>query len=957
MIVNMNDGREITIVADEKQQNSAINIRSIQAASLYRCNNGYKFRISKGKEKPEYKESYLDFGNAVINSSLFAEYARKHGVTVKKHISLDFLMIKFDFGVDEDNSFEGECKPPVSAEDLRKYYYENGAVITWKTYNSKTGEVIPGTEKTVKYQMLMRSPGKAKEGHCIFIRDDLLDKTRKYLTMGLWDRMEDVKGAQIVEMSAYAPLITATAIDYINIPLENIFVLKDEEVSVCKKAVAVGVKDKECLRIEKDFPQFEGYINKFNLTFYKKKAENNPNLIKVEQTKKSLEEHGIDVSLCPTKEVIDKKKQCHVDRSSEPMKITNILWDGMGLIDESMFPKNKIGFIYCRSHFFKSCLFRGKIQEYFKDSYGENYETAYETDMIGRRMKVTDIKVIITENSLKWIKFLKLMSKDGSIQSAFNYYDKFMKKDGECFAIVKTAHPSKWGDLQRGSFQINNTLLTTCYKVLREISKESTDYCNNMKLSDEAFLKHLAITGSAKYSINNVLIDLYRINDEFRYMEYFKRKKVSIINEFKDQRLKLGKLLQHGDNLTICGNPIAMLRKVASQTNDDFLDEQCFKQIEGGIQCYTTRFPEGERIAGFRSPHNSMNNIVHLENVYPEPIKTYFPDLSDNVVIINGIGTDVQSRLNGQDLDTDSIYATNQKNMVDLAKEAYLCYPTIINNIKTIGASEYDKSMKSYAMMDTNISKAQYAIGYASNIAQLALSYYFDEGCNNEALEDIFIMCSVLAQVAIDSAKRNFEIKVSSELSRISKMECMKRDPRYPVFYAEVQKYNNKKKKRGKKLEIKNDEIGYFNCPMDILYRIIDNEIINLTEHKEMNTKIYKEKDVGVKPIFEYKEKVNNRKQYPKVISIINEYHENVRKIDRTSDGYHVDKLNEFELCMKKLKNVTININTMGALIDFSFTRGNEDIRDSLLIVLYDKDKELFLDCFKKTEKRSQEVT
>lgn len=314
----------------------------------------------------------------------------------------------------------------------------------------------------------------------------------------------------------------------------------------------------------------------------------------------------------------------------------------------------------------------------------------------------------------------------------------------------------------------------------------------------------------------------------------------------------------------------------------------------------------------------------------------------------------LESRLNGQDLDTDSIFATNQKNIVDLAREAYLSYPTIVNNIKTVGVSEYDKSMKSYAMMDTNISKAQYAIGYASNIAQLALSYYFDKGRNNKALEDIFIMCSVLAQVAIDSAKRNFEIKVSSELSRISKMECMKKDIKYPTFYAEVQKYNNKKKKR-KRFEIKKD-IGYFNCPMDILYKIIDNEIIDLREHKELNTKTYREGEVGVRPIFEYVEKVNNRKQYPKVISIIREYHENVGKIDKTGDSYHVDRLNEFELCMKKLKNVNINKNTMGALINFSFMPGNEDIRDSLLIVLYDKDKKLFLESFKSTEKRSQET-
>ena len=88
----------------------------------------------------------------------------------------------------------------------------------------------------------------------------------------------------------------------------------------------------------------------------------------------------------------------------------------MGIISDEIFPKNMEGFIYCRSHFFKSCLFRGNIQDYFKDYYGDNYDTAYKTDMMGRRMKVSDIKVIITENSLKWTKFLDLMNRSGTIE-------------------------------------------------------------------------------------------------------------------------------------------------------------------------------------------------------------------------------------------------------------------------------------------------------------------------------------------------------------------------------------------------------------------------------------------------------------------------------------------------------------------------------------------------------------
>lgn len=948
---------------NKNHNSSAIKIKSIQAASLYRYTNGYKF-VLKEKRKNEdgsfsieikYTDSYLDFGNAVINNSLFAEYVRKHGVTVtKNNKSLDFLMMKFDWGVDADDSNKKQIKHSMTAQELRDYYYENGATVTWKTYDSKNRKAIIGKEKIITYRMLMRTPGKAKEGYCLFVREKLHKNVLNYLTMGLWDKMPNIKGAKIVEMSAYAPLITATAIDYIHIPIDNIFVLEDEKSSFMKKAITVKTHDVRHIRRERDYSAFEEYINKFGLTFYKEKSQSDPKLVLINRSKKDLETHGIDVNLCPKRDITYIKKECYCDREKKETEITNILWDGMGLIDESIFPSGMEGYIYCRSHFFKSCLFRGDIQNYFRDFFGDEYDTAYETDLTGRKIKVTDIKVIITENSLKWMKFLELMSKSGTIEDGFKYYSKFMKKDGEMFAIVKTAHSSKYGELQRSSFQMNNTMLTTDKEILKKIARTSIEYCNELKTNDEAFLKYLEITGSTRYSINNVLIDLYRLNDDFRYTEYFKKKKTVKINELKDQRIKLGKLFQRGDNLTICGNPVAMLMKVTGQ---DFLQESCFKQFNDRIHCYTSRFPEGEMIAGFRSPHNSPNNIIYLENVYPSKIRQYFPNLGDNIIIINGIGTDVQSRLNGQDLDTDGIFATNQKDIVELAKKAYLDYPTIINNIQPVGASEYDKSMKSYSKMDSNISSAQYDIGLSSNMAQLALSYWFDGGCQNQALEDVFIMCSVLSQVAIDSCKRNFEIKVGSELSRISKMSCMNRTPKYPVFYAEVQKYNNKKRK-GHKLEIKSKDVDYFNCPMDVLLKILDTEIIDLREHKELNTKTYKESEIGVTPIFEYRaNKVKvDRKQYQKVISIVREYDESVRNLDCDKDYYYEERLNEFEICMGKLRNLTIKNDTMYTLIAYAFKPGNENIRDNLLVVLYDKDKESFLKCFKKSKKVHKKV-
>lgn len=908
-----------------KRSVQSIKIKSIQANSLYLVNNNKE----DSEKDNEQKKPRLDLGEAVINDSLFADYMKHHGVTVNKRgRSKDFIVMKFDYGI----------KGGMSASKLREYYYKNGATVNWK-YCDADGNVT--YEEIIVYKMLMRSPGKAKEGDCIFIRKKFHSKAIEYLTMNLWDKIP-LENAPIVEMSAYAPLTTATAIDYITIQMENILIVKDEDVYSMVNAVTVKTKDVPYKRNVIDWDETEKLINECGYTFYKKKQKKNPKLQYIHKTKGALKEIGICEH--PLKTEVYYKKECYVDRSEGKTKVKNTLWDGMGLIDDEIFPQNKgmDGFIYCRSHFFKSCLFRGNIQEYFKDYFGSDYETATVTDMFGNEFQAKDIKVIITENTIKWIKFTDLMG--GSEIAAYKYYKRFMRKHKERFAIVKTAHASKYGDLQRSSYQINNSFPCVDTEILKRIAKVSFDYCNALKTEHKAFMKHLAINASKRYDISNVLIALDEWNECFKYTQYFKDERNDITSKFKNERLKLGKLLQYGDNLTICGNPVALLMKATGQKN--FLEENCFQKIEGGIQCCTSRFEDGERIAGFRSPHNSPNNIVYLENVYPKPVKKYFSNLGDNVIIINGIGTDVQSRLNGQDLDTDSIYATNQPDIVDISKRAYSDYPTIINDIGLTGKSAYGKDMKSYAKMDSSISSAQYAIGNASNVAQLALSYYFDGGSENIELEDVFIICSVLAQVAIDSAKRTYDVNVNSELARLSGLPCMQPEDgkKYPIFYAKVQKLKNNGKK--KKKEIRKDEVRFFNTPMEILADIIEENVIDIRKNKKYILPTY-----NLNTVFRYEpDRKRDSKQYKKIISIVQEYDREVKKLDISKSDYSKDVDNLFDICMGKLKNLSINKATMSALIAYAFVP-NGDIRNRLLTVLYDKDNELFLKCFKKSVK------
>lgn len=108
-----------------------------------------------------------------------------------------------------------------TTDELRNYMYNYGVIVEYITY-SRNGN-IKKREK-LHYKMLYRSTGKAKKGTCMFIVDRLYDKAIKFLRMGI--ELSD-ENPMIVEISAYAPLISSAIVGKIKINPKNILVLKD----------------------------------------------------------------------------------------------------------------------------------------------------------------------------------------------------------------------------------------------------------------------------------------------------------------------------------------------------------------------------------------------------------------------------------------------------------------------------------------------------------------------------------------------------------------------------------------------------------------------------------------------------------------------------------------------------------------------------------------------------------
>ena len=136
------------------------------------------------------------------------------------------------------------------------------------------------------------------------------------------------------------------------------------------------------------------------------------------------------------------------------------------------------------------------------------------------------------------------------------------------------------------------------------------------------------------------------------------------------------------------------------------------------------------------------------------------------------------------DFDSDSGYVTNHPDVVSFAKRAYQEFPTIVNIIPKSG-KKYDNTLENFALVDNTLAKAQMAIGTSSNLAQLSQTYMncYEVGSKEyNEYRNYTCVLSVLAQVAIDNAKRSFDCDLNGEIARIRK--AMKVDElKFPKFW------------------------------------------------------------------------------------------------------------------------------------------------------------------------------
>lgn len=289
------------------------------------------------------------------------------------------------------------------------------------------------------------------------------------------------------------------------------------------------------------------------------------------------------------------------------------------------------------------------------------------------------------------------------------------------------------------------------------------------------------------------------------------------------------------------------------------------------------------------------------------------------------------------------MYVTNNPVIVEHAKYCYNSYPTIVNNIPK-EKNIYDNLPINFAIVDNTLSAAQLDIGESSNVAQIGLSYTYNDF--GREFNKYTAILSILAQAAIDNCKRKYDVNIHSEIQRI-KEEMNIKEFGYPAFMGEI------------KPEIRKKVNPNILCPMNSAFKV------------KTKRKVYDSPAIPIAEFFNPQPNKECMRKSKAVEKLIEKYNISLMsyRIDYYNSVYIEDDewgvlRSDYDDLIKDIKKITLSkkyIGLMSWLINRAFIvtpkmKSNRNSintklsknRSILLKILYDLDSKTFLKCFKK---------
>ena len=616
--------------------------------------------------------------------------------------------------------------------------------------------------------------------------------------------------------------------------------------------------------------------------------------------------------------IVCKEKNGQLVTLEEKTEIKNSIWDGQSLLDSSKFTgqyKNK-SMLLLRNRFFKSNCINTNIQLYMKERFKKDYDKATVTDLYGNEVKVKDIKLITTPNSIKYLKF--------------NDYQTWLN-NLTYFGVVKTDTPSheENGTMTRLNYQIINTL-NLYEEDIEKLLEQEFHYFDLLKNDLFAIRHYLKIKQASMYepdSTDDFIYGMLSINNNIANTEIFAKYKRKIIDSFA-RRLKECRILVNGTHATIFGNVYEML---TASTGD-------FTQILFDNEVYSPMFAE-KKLFLARNPHITMGNIVIANNKHNDLLKKYFT-ISNEIVIINSINNNILQSLNGCDFDGDSVQLSDNELLINKSLTNMKVPTTLVKAVKII--EEY--TLTNLANLDVRTSKNY--IGEIVNLSQYLNSVYWNNRRNGlptqEIYNDICSLCS-LSNIEIDRAKRETNVNTQKELKKIrDKYNITKIRPYYFKTFTSGYEY--------KKL----------NCPTDILLEVVEKESRKRSKRiskKASFTSLFKNTNINI-----------NNIDYDKIKLIITIIYDFTIETKRIYSAQQKDKqekyllyVQEKERIMNLIKSIPITTDEIKYIVNIydraeNTKNKNEEekilisIRRKLFTILYNYNKKQFINIFKETK-------
>lgn len=904
-------------------------ILSLNANKLFENIDGYKIDNTNNKLSKDYK-SVID--NCLELIELKKKLRKKLGYRVDKYYVLDeFINVSFNYSLYEYNVRKRDRINNTSIYVKSGYFVEDITEIENKLIDSvyiKDGKLI-----AVKTGEDIKKQNPITKG--IF---SVIDNKYKFLS-----EKNTIKSPlelrEYFYKNGFSILINGEKKEYVRYKRSTgasregdcLFIDK-ASYDKMNKWSRFGIDVKDSNRVA-----FEAYQS-LTLSGIQKTIELEPkNILVLEDFEYEFEDDSsLYINIKDEKLFIDTKG-----------KVKNNIWDGEGLLDESVFIENGYkdkGMMLLRNQFFKSCCFNTKLQSWFKEN---NITDVCQINGYTEATSISDIKLVITDSSLKYLK-LSSKKREAAIST-------WMKKVGSSFGVVKTDKKTRFfkGSMTQTNYQLINTL-DSSYENTSELLQPTLDLRNQINLEPivlQFYIKNLSNNNdyteededdSFSEFKNRIVLELLRINENFDKTELYKNFKKNIINSI-NKKIKNGKLLVSGTNATIFGNGYELLKEIIKKFNHNNPTSILNKN-----QVMCKFFNEGKVLCS-RSPHITMGNLYKPDNVIVEEYNKWF-NLSNEIVCVNAIGENIQQRLNGCDYDSDFMLITNEKLLIDSFNDNEFKVPVCMAS-----PSKKKYTIDELYKLDNDICDNR--IGQIVNLSQHFNSIYWEEKRkgnfdNSKRIYDSIAKLAVLSGMEIDKAKRIYGVSCKNEIDIIksNKPEDYKAIPEFLDFISSSKQKTKNNSKETRK----------YATPMDDIYKIKEDNRCKTRHVKEKNFFDIMNKNLE-------SSNTNSKFYQIKAIEILKALDDVINEIDSIKSNYNDENYNkilikqDIQIAIDNASNYIIDRMereyTLNLVIkELTKDDESEDLNEKLWILLYslyENKKELFIKLF--TTKQNHE--